>query len=306
MPPAFRDDFDDAAQQSNALPAIEGSTAALLQDLAFRIIPRQRFDEVRDLVRTGRLDVTKVWEENPLMSPLSQLAGAPEWKKFLQAAFADAPEAALNAPCPCHSFRSGGASTDPSTFHATYSNTIETPNLATFLLRSGKTMGDVAEALPQLLAAPVGDYYNNNPQPMLFMLLANEREIVAMLDALEKSTGGCEFLYQKNARGETLFNTIAQNASYREDPARLDAASWMLQRRPALVNECDRFGWTPLDRFISSAGINFDCSMGRLLVAAGAEFARQVAPGFNLATAVEERAGRRLDKPQPKKPGLAP
>jgi len=314
MTPGFSSDYDDSHYSSLARDMLAATAdtqkqeayTALLEDLSFRIIPEKRFDELRDLVRTGKLDLTKVWEPNPLMSAVSQLAGAPDWQEFFKAAFEAAPEAALDAPCPCHGLRTGNASTNPATFHNSYGNSVETPNLATFLLRSGKGIADIAKALPQLLDAPVGDYYNRNPQPMLFAVLGSEREIVDQLDALEAATGGCEFLYLRNARGETLFHTIAQSPSSRDDQARLDAVSWMLERRPGLVNERDRFGWTPLDRFVSFAGANVDCAMSRLLVAAGAEFSRQIAPGFNLAAAVEERAGRRLDKPQPKKPGINP
>jgi hypothetical protein len=71
----------------------------------------------------------------------------------------------------------------------------------------------------------------------------------------------------------------------------------MLQRKPELVNEPDRFGWTPLDRLLSRCQGKYDTSMGRLLVASGARFEKQLAPNFNIAAEIEERSGARIGKP---------
>lgn len=296
---------------SSAIHAQSGKQydyAELLQDLATRIIPENLFNEVRNLVRTGQLDVTKVWEPEPLLSPISQLAGAPEWQDFLRAAFADKPEAAVNAPCPCHNLHRGFASTDPTTVDTSNNgrNGVEMRNLATFLYRSGKTANQILEALPQLLLSPIADTNNANPQQLLFVDLVNSAQIVEHLDALEASSGNTEFLKLKNTRGQTLFHAIAQSPSFREDYVRIDALSWMLERRPEIINEPDRFGWTPLDRLMAFSNGNVDSPLGRLLLSAGARLSRQIAPGFNLAATIETRKFNNIPKLQLKKSSLTP
>ena len=73
-----------------------------------------------------------------------------------------------------------------------------------------------------------------------------------------------------------------------------------------LVNEPDRYGWTPLDRLVSLSPERLDTSMSRLLIASGGTLQKQIAPKFNFAAELEKRDAQRLDKPAAPKGVLKP
>jgi hypothetical protein len=299
------DDKPEPSQREKALadPAVPQN----LKDLAARIIPEKRIDEFRHLVNTGAIDPLDACAAQPLLSPVSQVMGLPpeeaaEWLKVL---FAHDPSLMTQAKCPCLGFRNGRFSTDPDYRDSYYGNELETPMLLAVL--AGRTETPVAELVkftPAALSERVADRYGNVPeQTLLHQMLDTKEFSIPTLDKLEQITGDADFLLIKNARGETLFHRIAGNNSSAEDLAKLDAASWMLQRRPDLVNEPDRFGWTPFDRLLSKAQGKVDTSMGRLLLVSGAKLSKQIAPHFNLQALLEERDEDRLGKPAPRKPG---
>ena len=280
---------------------------AALKDLSERIIPNKLQDEFRHLVDCGAIDPLQTCAAQPLFSPVSQVMGLPpeEADVWLQILFAHAPAAALEATCPCYGFRNGRFSTDPDFRDTYYGTALETPALAAVLAaRTDTPVITVAKIFPQLLDSVVSDRYGNIPEQSLLHQMVDGRELnVPTFDKLEELTGGTDFLASKNARGETMFHRIVSYTSSGEDLNRLDIASWMLQRRPELINDPDRFGWTPLDRLVSRTQGNVDTSMGRLLIVSGARLEKQLAPKFNLQSALDTHSGARLDKPSPRKPG---
>ncbi|MEZ0225586.1 MAG: hypothetical protein ACAH83_13605 [Alphaproteobacteria bacterium] len=278
----------------------------ILRHLAERVIPEKREAELRALIQEGALDPLMDCEAQPLLSPVSQVMNMAKedtgpWLKIL---FSGAPEKIAQAKCPCRSFRNGGFSTDLN-YRDYYNTGIETPKLLSVLLTRTETpVVELTSLAPWSLTEKIPDRYGNNgDEPLLHSVLQTREFSVATFDKLEKLTGGVDFLGIKNSRGETLFHRIVSNCGWCEDITRLDVASWMLQRRPELVNEPDRFGWTPLDRMLSLSQGKLDTSMGRLMIVSGARLEKQMATQFNLAAALEERSGSRLDKPAPRKPG---
>ncbi len=89
--------------------------------------------------------------------------------------------------------------------------------------------------------------YTDMAEPLFHHLFGAGDFTVKTLDMLEQMTGGTEFLNIKNSRGATMFHRIVSNASWTETEDKLDLAAWMLQKNPQLLNDPDRFGWTPLD-----------------------------------------------------------
>lgn len=278
----------------------------ILKDLAQRVIPGGMKDELARMVRVGLIDPVMVPETQPILSPVSQIMSLPpgEAKEWLKILFADAPEKLAVAKCPCYGFQHGYFSADPDNRNPYYATELETPSLVSVLASRTETpVMELAAITPAALTGSVPDRYGNNAAEPLFHQLFNSKEFsVATFDKLEELCGNDDFLMLKNSRGETLFHRIASYTGWGEDIARLDVASWMLQRRPNLVNEPDRFGWTPLDRLVSQARGQVDTSMGRLLIVSGARLEKQIAPAFTLAAALEEHSGARLDKPSARKP----
>lgn len=290
-----------AKEEALADPALP----PVLKHLAESIIPEKREEELRALVRGGCFDPLLICEARPLLSPLSQVMGMPkeDADRWLKIMLGDDPEKWASAQCPCYGFRNGRFSTDPDYKDSYYGTTLETPSLLSVLAARTETpVIDIAAISPAALVLPTADRYGNlADQPLLHQMLQTKEFSIATLDKLETLTGGVDFLNIKNNRGETLFHRIVSNAGWCEDIARLDAASWMLQRKPELVNEPDRFGWTPLDRMLSLSRGNLDTSMGRLMIVSGARLEKQMATQFNVAAALEEHSGSRLDKPAPRK-----
>ncbi len=303
--PATSNPEPTARDKALADPAVP----ALLKELAQRILPQRQKDEFLALVHGGALDPLTDCAAQPLFSPVSQVMGLPraeadEWIRML---FDKEPAKILEAKCPCWGFRNGRFSTDPNHRDPYYAVEIETPMLLSVLAARDTPVLDVAKIAPHALSAAFPDRYGNNAgEPLLHQLFNSKELAIATFDALEQLTGGVDFLFIKNSRGETLFHRIASMPGAAEDQLRLDVASWMLQRRPDLVNEPDRFGWTPLDRLVSQSRGNVDTSMGRLLIVEGARLAKQIAPAFTLAAALEQHSGSRLDKPAPRKPNQLP
>lgn len=285
----------------------DASVPQALKDLLTRIIPEKRFDDLRELVHEGVIDPLLVPEKFPLMSAVSQVMASAEWKEWLPVLFSAHPESLSVALMPKGYYDTSIANYTP---NEGYRSAIEKPQLLSWLLQRGDTpvLDIVAlmpiEAAPQMLETTALPRYGNSdkvPEPLFHHIFNTNEMTVANLDKIERMTGGSDFLKIKNARGETMFHRIVSQANWKEDDDKLDLASWMLQRNPQLVNEPDRFGWTPLDRFLSHTQGVTDNSMGRLLIASGARLDKQIAPKFNLATELDERSGKRLDKPQIRK-----
>jgi hypothetical protein len=295
-----------AREKAMADPAVP----AALKDLAERILPQRLEGELRRSVAAGVIDPLKICDAQPLLSPVSQVMGLPleETSAWLKILFSTDPVKMMHATCPCTGFRYGRFSTDLDNRDPYYGTDVETPSLLSVLASRTQTpIVDIAKILPAALSMPVADIYGNNAIEPLLNQLPDSREFsIETFDKLEEAYGSPDFLLIKNSRGETLFHRIAAHTASAEDQLRLDVASWMLQRRPELVNESDRFGWTPLDRMLSQARGKIDTSMGRLLIVSGAKLAKQIAPPFNLAAALDEHGGSRLDKPAPRKPGQLP
>jgi hypothetical protein len=302
--PAY-DDRPEPAEKDKALA--DPALPPVLKDLAERIIPKRLLEDFRDLVTAGAIDPLDACVAQPLLCPVSQVMGLPpeEADAWLKVLFANNPAAVTEAKCPCYGFRHGRFSTDPDYRDSYYGTELETPSLLSVLAgRTETPVIDVAKIFPQGLSVPVPDRYGISAEwPLLHQLLNSKELSVETLDKLEELTGGDDFLSIKNGRGETLLHNIASNNGAAEDQIKLDAVSWMLQRRPDLINEPDRFGWTPLDRLVSRAQGKVDTSMGRLLIVSGAKLEKQIAPQFNLQSALDEHSGGRLDKPAPRKPG---
>lgn len=299
-------DYNDKPMRTAREMALEDpGVPEVLRHLAKTLIPEKRSDELAALIRAGALEPLMICDAQPLLSPVSQIMGmvkedADIWLKIL---LGDDPEKWAAAKCPCYGFRNGRFSTDPDYKDSYYSMTLETPSLlAVLAARTDTPVVEVAQIVPAALALPYADRYGNvADQPLLHQLLQSREFSIETFDRLEKLTGGVEFLNIKNSRGETLFHRIVSNFSSCENLVHLDVASWMLQRRPELVNEPDRFGWTPLDRMLSQSQGKLDTSMGRLMIVSGARLEKQMATQFNLAAALDEHSGARLDKPAPRK-----
>jgi hypothetical protein len=304
------DDSDKPPRSAREEGLEDPAVPEVLKHLATHLIPESRPYELAALIREGSLDPLMICEARPLLSPVSQVMGMPreEADRWLKILLGDDPGKWASAKCPCYGFRNGRFSTDPDYKDSYYGTTLETPSLlAVLAARTETPVVDIAQVAPAALALPTADRYGNvTDQPLLHQMLQTKEFSIATFDKLEKITGGSGFLSIKNARGETLFHRIASTPSFQEDIVRLDAISWMLQRKPELVNEPDRFGWTPLDRLLSQSQGKVDTSMGRLLIVSGARLEKQMTPQFNLASALEEHSGSRLDKPAPRKPGGLP
>jgi hypothetical protein len=279
----------------------------VLKHLAEHIIPEKRETELRALVREQALDPLMICDAQPLLSPVAQVMNMPtaDTVPWLNILFSGAPEKMAYAKCPCRGFRNGNFSTDLN-YHDYYNTGIESPLLLTVLISRTETpLSDLTALFPQVLAEKIPDRYgNNSDEPFVHSLLQSREFSVATFDRLEELTGGVDFLNIKNSRGETLFHRVVRNYGWCEDITKLDVASWMLQRKPELVNEPDRFGWTPLDRMLSLCQGKLDTSMGRLMIVSGARLEKQMATQFNLAAALEEHSGSRLDKTVPRKPAI--
>jgi hypothetical protein len=284
------------------------SVPQALKDLLTRIIPEKRFDELRQLVQDGALDPLAIPENYPLMSAVSQAMSQPEKLDWLLALFSASPESLFKAVVPTGYYNI----TDITQYApGRYQYNIERPELVAKLYENSETpLADVLTLMPSRALDLLGKNLSlrkneKTPDPLLHQIYNTPEFSIATLDRLEKLTGGSDFLSIKNARGETMFHRVTANASYADNDQMLDIASWMLQRKPLLVNEPDRFGWTPLDRLISRSGGKSDHAMGRFLIASNAKLEKQIAPHFNLAAELAERSGQRLEKPQVKKfPGL--
>lgn len=134
-------------------------------------------------------------------------------------------------------------------------------------------------------------------QPLVMQMFSSSECNWQGLQKLAEAAGSDDFLHYKNMRGETLFYRLCLHRNYFENPPTLEALSWMIDRAPQLVNATDDAGWTVLDRHVMlltrydnlGRGTMAETAMTRLLMSAGAELKRQIAPGFNLASEMEKR-----------------
>ncbi len=276
---------------------------ALLQDLRARIIPQQLYGEFKALLADRTFDVLTPFDPDLLLSPLSQICAAPESTRWLKMVAEAEPEKFASASCPHAILYRNNRTANPA--EVDYRSTVVKGELASFLFFSGKKPAEIAEIEPKLLGATVSDEYNRK-FTLLFQALQTSEDPIAALDGIAAATGNADFIYTRNERGETPLHFIAQQSVYAEDKLRIDVVSWMLQKKPLLANEPDRFGWTPLDRYVSQNAERLDTSMVRLLIASGAALEKQIAPKFNFAAELAKRDAQRLDKPATPKSTLKP
>ena len=284
----------------------DASVATALKDLANRIIPAGRFDDFREAVEAGAIDPLDVPEKFPMMSAVSQVLALPEAKdqiKWLKELFDGEPEKFRAAVAPNFGFQWGRPDTNIAAYDDYRGYEIErTPLFSLLAQRADVTLADFFALDPQALAQNVVNRDSSqNPQPLLHHIAFNRELTVKALDDIEAATGNADFLLIKNARGETLFHRIASYNGNHEDETKIDILSWMSQRKPSLVNEPDRFGWTPLDRLLSHSRGKLDTTLGRFLLASNAKLAKQIAPEFNLKAQLQENEGLGLDKPPARK-----
>ena len=285
----------------------DATVSQALKDLLTRIIPEKRFDDMRELVKQGVIDPLDVPEKHPLMSPVSQvMATGDDSKKWLSALFSADSEAMQKAVMP-----KGYYGSDISRFDVRYG--LERPPLLGVLLGNPAKVLEMVTTLPAIAGKVLGwksiPQYGDTPEPLFHHLYNASEFTVKTLDMLEQLTGGTEFLNIRDSRGATMFHRIVSHANWVEDESKLDMASWMLQKNPQLLNDPDRFGWTPLDRLLARTKGELDSSMGRFLIVAGGRLERQMAAKFNVAAELDERSGKRLDKPFTRKlpgPGHSP
>ncbi|MCC7037836.1 MAG: hypothetical protein IT560_11100 [Alphaproteobacteria bacterium] len=287
----------------------DASVGASLKDLATRIIPDGRFNDFREAVEAGAIDPLDVPEKFPMMSAVSQVLALPDAKdqiKWLKELFNGAPEKVRAAVAPNFGFQWGSPNTNIAVYDDYRRYEIErTPLFSLLAQRPDVTLADFIALDPQALAQDVVNRDASQPaQPLLHHIAFNRELTVKALDDIEAATGNADFLLIKNARGETLFHRIAGYNGNHEDENKIDILGWMTQRKPHLVNEPDRFGWTPLDRLLSRSRGKLDTSLGRFLLASNGRLAKQIAPEFNLKAQLQENEGLGLDKQPSRK--LAP
>lgn len=279
----------------------DASVQPVLKDLAQRIIPGGRLDDFRQAVQAGTIDPLDVPEKFPMMSAVSQVLALPDTKeqmKWLAALFEGSPEKFRAAVAPNFGFQWGSPNTNIAAYDDYRRYDIErTPLFSLLAARPDVTLADFIALDPQALAQNVVNRDAAQvPQPLLHYFAFNRELSVKVLDDIEAATGNADFLFIKNARGETLFHRIASYNGNHEDETKIDILSWMAQRKPHLVNEPDRFGWTPLDRLLAHSRGKLDTTLGRFLLASNAKLAKQIAPEFNLKAQLQENEGLGLDK----------
>lgn len=288
------------ALEDPALPQV-------LKEIQQVVVPNKDIGAFRALVASGAVDPLFIPEQHPLMSPVSLAMSGEDPKKWLAALFSQNNDAFLAANVALSSYYG-----QPQIAYFDMDRyKVEIQPLLPRLVQNGDyafsdflTIAPAAAA--KLAEMPLVKRGGDAPEPLFHHTFNTSDCSVAMLDRLEQLTGSDDFLMLRNARGETMFHRIAAHPGFQHDEAKTDMLSWMLQRRPQLVNDTDRFGWTPLDRLVSRVNSSVDTPMGRLLIVAGARMERQIAPGFNLAAALEEHGHKRLDKAAVRKlPGAA-
>lgn len=286
----------------------DASVPSSLKDLANRIVPDNRFEDFREAVECGAIDALDMPEKFPMMSAVSQVLALPDAKdqiKWLKELFDGSPEKFRAAVAPNFGFKWGSPNTSIAAFDDFRGYELEhTPLFSLLAQRADVSLADFFAFDPQALSQDiVGRDASQAPQPLLHHIAFTRELTIKALDEIEAATGNADFLLIKNARGETLFHRIASNNGHHEDEAKLDLLSWMSQRKPQLVNETDRFGWTPLDRLLSHSSGKLDTSLGRFLLASNAKLAKQIAPEFNLKAQLQENEGLGLDKQPSRKLG---
>lgn len=279
----------------------DASVPTALKDLANRIIPGARFDDFREAVETGAIDPLDVPEKFPMMSAVSQVLALPDAKeqmKWLKELFDGSPEKFRDAVAPNFGFQWGRPDTNIASYDDYRGYEVErTPLFSLLAQRADVTLADFFALDPQALAQDVVNRdASQAAQPLLHHIAFTRELSVKALDDIEAATGNADFLLIKNARGETLFHRIASYHGNHEDESKLDILSWMSMRKPQLVNEPDRFGWTPLDRLLAHSRGKIDTMLGRFLLASNAKLAKQIAPEFNLKAQLQENEGLGLDK----------
>ena len=158
---------------------------------------------------------------------------------------------------------------------------------------------DIADRAPQLLAQ---NYRSGDvTQPLVHHYILNANRQVAELEDLAQAAGTLDFLDVVDAAGKTVFFRLATQGPF--DNA-LDIMSWMLLRRPELIQGTDALGWTVLGRYVQRT--TNESAHSRFLIAAGARFRWQTPPGLSHAEAVVFRdkhdrinKGPRKDPPPP-------
>lgn len=300
--PRYDDRYEKRDYKKEALE--DASVPPALKRLAEEVIPNKDFSAFRAMVESGEISPGMESGNQPLLAPAAQILSLPEdvdISKWMSVLFGGDIEKIREAKVSTWSGYYNRGYFDLSNYAG---QELAERALLPILVSSygGAAVTKLAAMSPQLLAERVADRDGQKPEdPLLHHALGGNNISVETLDRLEELTGGAEFLKIKNKRGETLFHRIVANSSWVENSDRLDQASWMLQRNPKLVNEPDRFGWTPLDRLLANTQGKSDSSMGRFLLAAGARLEKQIAPSFNLAAVLRAEEEKRLDKPPVRK-----
>lgn len=285
----------------------DASVPAALKRLAEDVIPNRSLAAFRAMVESGEISPGMASGDQKLMSVEAQILSLPEEEdtsQWFSVLYAGDTKKLLAAQVSSWSGYYNRGYFDLANYDG--ETLTDYPLLGVLLnIYGDKAVTRLAALSPALLSETLANREGRPlDEPLLHLAFTDNNIKIETLDRLEELAGNADFLKIKNKRGETLFHRIASNSSWTENSERLDLASWMLQRNPKIVNEPDRFGWTPLDRLLSATRGVTDSSLGRLLLASGAKLEKQIAPGFNLAATLQAEEEKRLDKsPVRKLPG---
>lgn len=302
LPPAVQKFMDDE------------DVPAALKKLYTDILPAKDFAAFEKMLKSGALDNTLTITSQPLGGLITLIAAAIEDKDEL---------AKWLAPV-CKHTAFDTASLGVTTFYVPSAGSklalkdfkddhkITQLTLAQYLFKWRKmTVVDIAGLNQNLLQQSVPND-NSHLYPLLAYSYSNYGDTLTNFKKIAEATGSTGFLFFpiNYETGHTLFFKAACDARNAEDSPLLNLLSWMLERAPSLIDSRDEYGWTVLDRYISSTTSHNNnnlvrSSLLRLLVSAGAQLNRQLTPDFNLAAEMEKRESLKKD-PLRSKPANPP
>ena len=281
--------------------------ADALKELFLTIIPDKDFEKFSARLDRGDYDAHLDCAAHPMGGLLAQVAAMPkehglEWFKAI--AKRDALDInALEVPY----FYNGNSYV--TTIKGYSDQSVSRQPLGARLIGSyGIKMLDLAAAAPRLLAHETRN--NEVTQPIAHHLMFNETISLQRVQMIADKTGSLDFIDIRNAAGESIFYRLATNKDWYNTVSILNVAGWLLERRPELANTTDAAGWTPLDRYVlkmtaqtsGQPAVANESGMLRLLMSAGAQFAKQTPPGISLADYHAQHA----DRASLRKPIVAP
>lgn len=287
-----------------------------LKTLFLEVLPEKDLAQFKKMVANGALRHDMKCESFPLAAPCNQIVGmlpaaeAGAWLKIILAPCADV--AALPSVLQIYT---GSQYTYRLDQAARTTNPPSVTPLASYLVNNAKLdCPQLAAIHTHLLVQNIRYTVPNTStvieQPAIFATLQAGTLNVELLEKIEAVTGDADFLRLRDTAGRTLLMHIASTNGYRENQQTIDALSWMIMRDETLVNVQDKLGWTPLDRFITvlsrTSDKPYNNTTTRLLIAAGAQFNRQIAPDFNMSAEVEKRNMPFLYKSDNTKKALLP